>query len=437
VALYPHAGCYTDTAPNCLRLAKLAGRDNVGVSFNLCHFLSQTDPTKLEAELADLSPWLMLVSINGAENPPRSSILPLGQGGFDTGRVIRTLDKIGYRGPVGLQCFQIPKPARERLATSIKAWRKLCATPVPAAETKFKPGDPAPANSPAPTMVSDVPYGPHPKQVLHFWKAKSKRNTPLLFEIHGGGWIGGGRMSGLAGLLEPMLAAGISVVSIEYRFLDESTKDGVTPPIKGPMDDAARALQFVRSKAHEWDIDKRRIVASGSSAGACTALWLAFHDDMADPKSNDPVARESTRLFAVAANNAQTTLDPQQMREWIPNSVYGSLAFGIIKPGTKGVMDFEPFFARRDELLPLIKAYSPYYLATSDDPPVYLIYKTPPAIGQPQQDPTHSANFGVKLEELLREIKVECELVYPGAPAVIRSDMVEFITAKFTKTKQE
>jgi acetyl esterase/lipase len=290
--------------------------------------------------------------------------------------------------------------------------------------------------APKPTMA-DVSYGPHPKQVLHFWKAKSKKTTPLLFEIHGGGWIGGGRMSGLAGLLQPMLDAGISVVSIEYRFLGEATEDGVTPPVKGPMDDAARALQFVRSKADEWDIDKRRIIASGSSAGACTALWLAFHDDMADPKSRDPVARESTRLFAVAANNAQTTLDPQQMREWIPNSVYGSLAFGIIKPGTKGVMDFEPFFARRDELLPLIKAYSPYYLATSDDPPVYLIYKEAPAMGQPQKDPTHSANFGVKFQERLRELKVDSELVYPGAPAVQHPSMVEFITAKFTNVNKE
>lgn len=299
----------------------------------------------------------------------------------------------------------------------------------------------APAKSSKPTLA-DVAYGPHPKQVLHFWKAKSDKPTPLLFEIHGGGWIGGGRMSGLSGLLQPMLDAGISVVSIEYRFLGEATEDGVTPPVKGPMDDAARALQFVRSKADEWDIDKRRIIASGSSAGACTAMWLAFHDDMADPKSCDPVARESTRLFAVAANNAQTTLDPQQMREWIPNSNYGGHAFGIARgvsnqppvlAAGKFAHDFESFHARREELLPLIKQYSPYYLATSDDPPVYLIYKEPPAVGQPQKDPTHSANFGVKLHERLRELKVDCELVYPGVPAVQHSNMVDFLIARFSK----
>ena len=291
----------------------------------------------------------------------------------------------------------------------------------------------APAKSPPPTLA-DVPYGPHPKQVLHFWKAKSDKPTPLLFEIHGGGWIGGGRMSGLSGLLGPMLAARISVVSVEYRFIQDAVTNGVYPPVKAPMLDCARALQVVRSKAAEWNIDQRRIIASGSSAGACTALWLAFHDDLADPNSNDPVARKSTRPMSAAVMGAQTTLDPQQMREWMPNSVYGSLAFGIRK-GDSYIQDFEPFFAQRDELLPLIQEYSPYYLASADDPPVYLIYKEPPAMGQPQQDPTHSANFGVKLQERLRELKVNCELVYPGAPAVEHSNMVEFITAKFAEAK--
>ena len=38
----------------------------------------------------------------------------------------------------------------------------------------------------------------------------------------------------------------------------------------------------MRSKAGEWNIDKKRIGATGGSAGGCSSLWLAFHDDMAD-----------------------------------------------------------------------------------------------------------------------------------------------------------
>ena len=159
----------------------------------------------------------------------------------------------------------------------------------------------APPNafSPAPTLA-DVPYGTHPKQVLHFWKAESEKPAPLLFFIHGGGWQAGNRASGLVKLLPEILKAGISVVSIEYRFVQEAYAAGVKPPVEWPLHDAARALQFVRSKAAEWNIDKQRIGASGGSAGACSSLWLAFHPDMADPKSDDPVARESTRLWCAA-----------------------------------------------------------------------------------------------------------------------------------------
>ena len=98
----------------------------------------------------------------------------------------------------------------------------------------------------------------------------------MLLFIHGGGWNAGGRLSGLSTMLPKMLSEGVSVASVEYRFIAESTADNVTPPVKGPLHDAARALQLVRSKTTEWNIDKYRIAASGGSAGACSSLWLAW-----------------------------------------------------------------------------------------------------------------------------------------------------------------
>ena len=77
------------------------------------------------------------------------------------------------------------------------------------------PKAPQPPPGPKPTLA-DVAYGPHPKQVLHFWKAESDKPTPVLFFIHGGGWVNGNRMS-VGGLLPQMLKAGISVVSVEYQ----------------------------------------------------------------------------------------------------------------------------------------------------------------------------------------------------------------------------
>ena len=178
------------------------------------------------------------------------------------------------------------------------------------------------ASVPKPTLTG-VRYCKHERHVLDFWKAESDKPTPVAFVIHGGGWMGGSkerlnRFADAAALLK----AGVSVVAINYRYVSQA--GDVKPPVKIPLHDAARALQFVRSKAAEWKIDKKRIGAAGGSAGACSSLWLAFHDDLADPKSEDPVARESTRLWCAAVTGAQTTLDPKQMQEWTPNvTVHG------------------------------------------------------------------------------------------------------------------
>jgi acetyl esterase/lipase len=275
--------------------------------------------------------------------------------------------------------------------------------------------------------LSNVPYGTHERQVLDFYKAASDKPTPVVFYIHGGGWVHGDKARFNAA---PYLAAGISVVAINYRYIAQAEADGVKPPVKGPLHDAARALQFVRSKAAEWNIDKPRIGATGGSAGACSSLWLAFHPDMADPKNTDPVARESTRLWCAAVMVAQTTLDPQQMKEWTPNSRYGGHAFGFKgDPATK-MSQFDAFLAGREKILPWIAEYSPYALVTADDPPVYLVYGTPPALGQDQKDPTHTSNFGVKLQEKCKSVGVECELVYPGAPDVKHPQVQQYLIEK-------
>ncbi len=281
------------------------------------------------------------------------------------------------------------------------------------------------ASVPAPT-ISEIKYGPHQRQVLDFWQAKSETPTPVVFVIHGGGWQGGEkeRIDRFAdvGLL---LKAGISVAAINYRFIKQAESDGITPPVKAPLHDAARALQFVRSQASQWNIDKQRIGAAGGSAGACSSLWLAFHDDLADPSSDDPVARESSRLWCAAVTGAQTTLDPQQMREWTPNSRYGGHAFGL--------GSFAEFLAQRESILPLIAEFSPYALVTRDDPQVYLIYSAPPALGQEQKDPTHTSNFGVKLQEHCAAMGVACELNYPGATDVKHQTPTDYLIGTLTQ----
>ena len=293
------------------------------------------------------------------------------------------------------------------------------------------------AEPPRPTLA-DVSYGPHAKNVLHFWKspaASAEHPAPAVFFVHGGGWRSNHRLSKLADFLPDLLAGGLSVVSIEYRFIQDAVADGVEPPVKAPMHDAARALQFVRSKAATWLIDGNRIAACGSSAGACTSLWLAFHDDLADPTSSDPVARESTRLCTAAVIGAQTTLDPALMRAWTPNISYGGHAFGFLDKARSRDEQFASFLSARDQIAPWIAEYSPHALVTADDPPVYLSYRSPPNVGKSEKDPTHSANFGIKLAERMAEVGVACELVYPGAADVKHATVTDYLVATLTRAR--
>jgi acetyl esterase/lipase len=273
-------------------------------------------------------------------------------------------------------------------------------------KVKDKEKPPAPKGI-APT-AADLHYGPHERQVLDFWQAKAEKPTPLVLLIHGGGWQGGDK-KGYAGAVKQYLDAGISVAAINYRYVKQAAELKIEPPVKAPLEDAARALQFIRSKAKEWNLDKKRVGATGGSAGGASSLWLAFHDDMADPKSEDPVARESTRLYCVAVNGAQTSLDPKELREWMPNYRYGAHAFGY--------KDFQALYDNREKALNWIREYSAIEHASKDDPPVFLEYpsqKKPPVVGEEQTDPTHSAVLGLKLEERLKKAGVEVILVYPG-----------------------
>lgn len=286
---------------------------------------------------------------------------------------------------------------------------------------------------PKPTLI-DVAYGEHERHRLDFWKANAPSPTPLVFVIHGGGWTSGSKERvGRFVDVEQLLKQGISVVSINYRYTSQAQAANVEPPVKAPLEDAARALQFVRSKAEEWNVDKTRIGATGGSAGACSSLWLAFHDDLADPNSKDPIARESTRLWCAAVNGAQTSLDPKQMKEWTPNSKYGAHAFGIT--ATKGESAFANFLAERERILPWIAEYSPYELVSSDDPEVYLNYGAPPALGKEEKDPTHSANFGLKLQEHCLAKGVLCTLQYPKAQNVQYPSITDFLIAKLKTPK--
>lgn len=297
-------------------------------------------------------------------------------------------------------------------------------TPSPKKEEKKPPQRPEPT-------VANFIYGTESeRQRFDFWQAQSNKPTPVVLLIHGGGWVNGDKTSYGNRPIKTYLDAGISVAAINYRFIAQAMDQNVSPPVKACVMDAARALQTIRSKAQEWNIDPNRIGASGGSAGACTSLWLALHDDMADPSSSDVIARQSTRLQCIAVTGAQTSLDPIQLREWISNANYAGHAFGFAQKGRSRPQEFELLLKNREEVLPWIREFSPIELVTADDPPLYLEYpnqKELPSTGAKEPDPTHSILYGIEFKRTCDATGVTCILSSPVLPKAEFSTMPAYL----------
>jgi acetyl esterase len=274
--------------------------------------------------------------------------------------------------------------------------------------------------------LENVRYGPHERNVLDLWKAPSDAPTPLVIFIHGGGFRNGDKSSLAPELLNGCLKSGISVASINYRLSHQAT-------FPAPMLDGARAVQFLRSRAAEWNLDPKRFAATGGSAGAGISLWIGFHDDLADPGSDDPIARQSTRLACMAVVGAQSTYDPRVIKTLIGGRAHEHPAL-------------RPFYGLKDDELDSERAHalyeraSPITYATADDPPVFLYYSEPRGDLSPDAAPgqgIHHPKFGEFLKRTLDPLGVECILRHrddyadKGNPATeMNREMVDFFRAK-------
>lgn len=278
---------------------------------------------------------------------------------------------------------------------------------------------------------ADVKYGPHKRNVLDFYQAKSDKPTPLIVYIHGGGFVGGDKSQMAAGMVNGLLAKGISFATINYRFVD-----GDKTLFPAPQQDGARAVQFLRSKASEWNLDSKRVGCVGGSAGAGISMWIGFHDEMADPNSEDPVLRESTRIQVIGTYGGQGTYDPIQIkrliggRAWEHPSIF--LVYGV--KTAKEALDPSP------ERQKLYDECSAVTHLTKEDPPLYMVYNEPdgplPEDAKPGQG-IHHPNFGRQLKEKMDSLGIENVFVNldggKGKPG--SEDMVSFFEKQFAKVK--
>ena len=162
----------------------------------------------------------------------------------------------------------------------------------------------------------------------------------------------GGAYVGLAANLEGrqvadwFTARGFRAFILQYRL----SSNAYLLPV--PLLDARRAVQTVRARAADYQIDPERIVIIGFSAGGHLAALASAQSVPGNPDAEDPIERVSSR----------------------PNySVLGYPWIGAISTDTSH-LSYCKLFKVMDRCEELRKAYSPDLFVTRETPPTFWFH---------------------------------------------------------------
>jgi uncharacterized protein len=272
---------------------------------------------------------------------------------------------------------------------------------------------------------ANVSYGSHERNRLDLWIAKSDKATPLMVYIHGGGFVGGDKSTASPEILRRSLNSGVSFMAINYRFRKHA-------PVQDILRDAARAVQFVRLNAAKYSLDPKRVASYGGSAGAGTSLWLAVHDDLADPKSKDPVLRQSSRIVAAGCINGQATYD---LVEW-------EKLIGKFKPEWRSGLDedfkFYHFKSHEEFDTPagqkVLDDCSMLRQITRDDAPIFMTCSLPGGEPSSRNHLLHHPRHMDAVKQRCDEVGVEVHIVSTAGKdqpkGAGQKEMVDFLLQK-------
>lgn len=130
VALYPHSNFYTEKIQDVLRVAKKVDRKNVGVTFNLCHFLKAEQGKDWKQALKQTGKKLFGVTICGADIDSEdwsTLIQPLDKGTFNIVGFLAYLDEMKFTGFIGVQDYGIAGDPGDTLKRSYNAYQRMIA----------------------------------------------------------------------------------------------------------------------------------------------------------------------------------------------------------------------------------------------------------------------------------------------------------------------
>jgi hypothetical protein len=144
-------------------------------------------------------------------------------------------------------------------------------------------------------------------------------------------------------------------------------------------------------------------------------MWLLCHSDLADPNSDDPIERKSTKVQAGTAFCGQSSIDPRTIEPWIGhNVVKRNMILNAV-----GETDYDEMMKSCDVRHAAIFAeYSPInHVFSAAKSPLFMVNEKWQELPcQKQGQCIHHGMFGAKMKERCDEAAVECHLVIQDTP---------------------
>ena len=247
-------------------------------------------------------------------------------------------------------------------------------------------------------VYKNISYGPDRKNTLDLWIADSKSNSPFVIYIHGGGFGAGSKNAAYSKnnfkRVKKLLKNNISFATIDYSF--KNNEDFLF----SSLNDAKRALQFLRFNSEKYNLLKDRVALMGSSAGATSSLWIGLQDDMSNKNSPDPILRESTKVSCIVGMAAAHSLN---LNRWKNMADVDEAYLKSIFKKYLGKMDAEKWMQRSfDENY--ISEVDFFEKMDANDPPIFIFNpgknRKPKNIADFHHNPLHAKVLKQKADSL-------------------------------------
>ena len=233
---------------------------------------------------------------------------------------------------------------------------------------------PTPAVPDSVSIEANIPYGPYKETVLDVIQPKAPRKgkRPGVICIHGGGWLEGTKEEYVSFWL-PYIERGFVVANVEYRL-------GGVAKAPAAVSDVLNAARWFRKNAKRYNVDPKRIVVTGDSAGGHLALMVGMTPKIANL---GPPATVAAVINLYGITDVADQLSGPNMRRytvaWVPD-----------QPGR----------------LELARRISPMTYVRKNVPPILTIHG--------ENDPSVPYEHGVSLTKALRAKGADAEMI--GVP---------------------